>query len=97
MNWLMGSVIYKQRQNGLSWVGAMARFEFLKLSVTLMMIIALLLIGRKRKEFFLTQGELGTPIKPHGDNSVSIHFMGNSRAHPGIMHCTPQIVLLWFG
>ena len=63
MNWLMGTTAYLEWQNRVGWVAAMAGFQLLKLSVTFIMIIVLLLMGKRRKEFFLTRGELGTPVK----------------------------------
>jgi membrane protease YdiL (CAAX protease family) len=64
MNWLMGTAAYLQWQNQVGWVAAMTGFQFLKLSVAFIMVMVLLLMGRRRKEFFLTRGEPGAPIRP---------------------------------
>jgi membrane protease YdiL (CAAX protease family) len=64
MSWLMVTSAYKQWQDRVSWVAAMAGFQLLKLAVAFIMIAVLLLMGKKRKDFFLTRGQLDAPIRP---------------------------------
>ena len=98
MNWVMGSPGYNQWQNKAGWIAAMAGFQILKLAVTSVMILVLLLMGRRRKEFFLTTGELGAPIKPvkaeknPGKRSMSWGTLGLVL---GI--CIAPLTLLFFG
>jgi membrane protease YdiL (CAAX protease family) len=63
MSWLMASNAYQEWQEGASWVAAMTGFQLLKMAITFLMIAVLLLMGKKRKDFFLTRGELGAPIR----------------------------------
>jgi membrane protease YdiL (CAAX protease family) len=63
MNWVLGTPAYNQWQNQAGWVVAMAGFQLLKLMVAFIMIAVLLLMGRRRKEFFFTRGELAAPIR----------------------------------
>ena len=62
-NWLMGTSAYIHWQRQVGWVVAMAGFQLLKLVVAFIMIAVLLLMGKLRKDFFLTRGQLDAPIK----------------------------------
>ncbi|OGN88735.1 MAG: hypothetical protein A2Y88_13175 [Chloroflexi bacterium RBG_13_48_10] len=98
MSWLMGTAAYLQWQNQVGWVAAMAGFQLLKLAVAFIMIMVLLLMGRRRKEFFLTRGELGAPIKP----SKAEAKPGNRPISWGILglilgFCIMPLTLLFFG
>jgi len=64
MSWLMLTNTYEQWQDGAGWLAAMAGFQLLKLAVAFIMIAVLLLMGKKRRDFFLTRGQLGAPIRP---------------------------------
>jgi len=64
MSWLMATNAYKQWQGRVSWVAAMSGFQLLKLAVAFIMIVVLLLMGKKRRSFFLTRGQLDAPIRP---------------------------------
>jgi membrane protease YdiL (CAAX protease family) len=64
MSWLMATNAYKQWQDRVSWFAAMAGFQLLKLAVAFIMISVLLLMGKKRWDFFLTRGQLNAPIRP---------------------------------
>lgn len=98
MNWVMGSEAYNQWQKQAGWLAAMAGFQLLKLAVTSVMIIFLLLMGRRWKEFFLTTGDLGAQIKPvkaeknSGKRSMSWGTLGLIL---GI--CIAPLTLLFFG
>lgn len=98
MNRVMGTNAYNQWQSGVGWVAAMAGFQLLKMAVTITLIIVLLLKGRRRKEFFLTRGELGAPIrsistgeKP-GKRSISWGSLGLI-----LGLCIAPLTLLFFG
>lgn len=98
MNRLMGVAAYLQWQNQVGWIIAIAGFQFLKLAVAFIMIMVLLLMGRRRKEFFLTRGELGTLIKDSKAEAKPVK-------HPiswGILglilgFCILPLTLLFFG
>ena len=64
MSWLMATNTYEQWQDRAGWFAAMAGFQLLKLAVAFIMIAVLLLMGKKRRDFFLTRGQLGAPIRP---------------------------------
>lgn len=64
MDWLRASITYRQWELQVGWVWAMAAFQLLKLVIVLIMIVALLLLGRRWKDFFLTRGQLDSPVKP---------------------------------
>lgn len=64
LSWLRGTAAYKQWEQQVSWVIAMAGFQLMKLAIALAMIFALSLMGRKRTDFFLTSGQLRANIKP---------------------------------
>lgn len=82
MNWLMGTSAYNQWEKRMGWSVAMAGFQLLKLAVAFIMIIVLLLMGKRREEFFLTRGQLNAPIKPMkpeenpGKRSISWGILG---------------------
>jgi membrane protease YdiL (CAAX protease family) len=63
MNRLRGTEFYIQWEGRVHWVIAMAGFQLLKLAVAFIMIMVLLLMGRQKKDFFLTRGQLEVPIK----------------------------------
>jgi membrane protease YdiL (CAAX protease family) len=98
MNWVMGTNAYNQWQKQAGWLAAMAGFQLLKLVVTSVMIIVLLLMGRQRKEFFLTTGELSAPIKSvkaeknPGKPSMSWKTLGLI-----LGFCIAPLTLLFFG
>ncbi|HEX9092275.1 MAG TPA: CPBP family intramembrane glutamic endopeptidase, partial [Anaerolineales bacterium] len=47
----------------IGWVWGMVAFQALKLAVAFIMITAVLLMGRRPKEFFLTPGQLNAPVR----------------------------------
>jgi membrane protease YdiL (CAAX protease family) len=63
MSWLMGTPGYLAWEGHVDWVLAMAAYQFLKLVVVAIMILTLLLLGKKRQDFFLTKGQLAQPIQ----------------------------------
>ena len=63
MNWLMGTSGYRAWEQHANWVLAMAVYQGLKLLVVAIMVVVLLLMGKKRNEFYLTTGQLNTPIR----------------------------------
>ncbi len=62
MDWLRGTDLYTQWENRVNWVVAMAGFQLLKLLVVLIMVVVLLVMGRKWKDFFLVRGQINAPI-----------------------------------
>lgn len=82
MNWLHGTASYAQWEHGVGWLIGMAGYQLLKLAVVLIMVIVLLLLGRRWKDFFLTPGQLGASIKPpngkenSGKRSLSWGILG---------------------
>ncbi len=63
MGWVMGTSAYRQWEEQAGWMAAMAGFQALKLAVSAIMILALLLIGRRWKDFFYAVGRIGEPVK----------------------------------
>ncbi len=63
MNWLRSSPAYLQWESGASWAVGMAGYQGLKLVVVAIMVIELLLLGKKPKEFFLTLGQWKAPVR----------------------------------
>jgi membrane protease YdiL (CAAX protease family) len=98
MNWVMVTPAYSQWQNQVSWVVAMAGFQLLKLMVTFIMVAVLILMGRRRNEFFFTRGELDAPIrtqKPReqsGKHSISWGILGLI-----LGLCIAPLTMLFFG
>jgi membrane protease YdiL (CAAX protease family) len=64
MNWLRGMAAYIQWEKQIGWVWAMTAYQLQKLVIAFIMIAVLLLIGKRWKDFFLTRGQLNTPIRP---------------------------------
>jgi len=63
MNLLRSSAPYLQWEQQIGWVWGMVAFQALKLAVAFIMIAALLLMGRRPKDFFLTPGQLNIPVR----------------------------------
>ncbi len=63
MNWLRGTAAYLRWESSVSWVVAMGGYQALKLAVVLIMLIGLLLLGKKRADFFFKWGQLNRPVK----------------------------------
>ena len=61
MNLLRSSTPYLQWERQIGWAWGMVVYQALKLVVAFIMIAALLLMGRRPKEFFLTPGQLNAP------------------------------------
>jgi len=98
MNWVMGTEAYNQWQNQAGWLVAMTGFQLLKLAVTSVMIIVLLLIGRRRKEFFLTKGKLGEPVKlVKAEKNTGKHAMSWGTLGLILGICIAPLTLLFFG
>ncbi len=100
MNWLMGTAAYDQWQQQIGWFWAMSAFQLLKLAVAFIMILVLLRMGKQRKEFFLTPGQLDAPIRSMtggenpGKRSISWRRLG---LYPGNLYRSPHAALLWAG
>ena len=98
MNWLMGTTVYDQWEKRAGWVAAMIGFQGLKLAVALIMMAVLLFMGRQRKDFFLTRGQLEGPIKSvngekkPGKRPVSWGILGLI-----LGLCIAPLTLLFFG
>ena len=98
MNWLMGTAAYDQWQQQIGWVWAMSAFQLLKLAVAFIMILVLLRMGKQRKEFFLTPGQLDAPIRStKGEENPSKRSI--SWGHLGLILgiCIAPLTLLFFG
>jgi CAAX protease family protein len=63
MNLLRSSAAYLQWERQIGWAWGMVVYQALKLVVAFIMIAALLLIGRRPKDFFLTPGQINVPIR----------------------------------
>lgn len=63
MSWVRANPVYHQWEQHRGWLFGMVVFQALKLGVALVMISVLLLIGKRRKDFFLTPGQLGAPVR----------------------------------
>jgi membrane protease YdiL (CAAX protease family) len=95
---LMGTASYNEWQNQAGWIAAMAGFQGLKMAVTAVMVAVLLLMGRHRKDFFFSLGELGIPVS-------AVNNKGLPRQHPiawgqlGLILgvCIAPLTLLFFG
>jgi membrane protease YdiL (CAAX protease family) len=98
MNWFRGTTVYSQWENRVDWVVAMAGFQLLKLVVVFIMIVVLLVIRRRWKDFFLSRGELDAPIKSinnekkTGKRSISWGLLGLI-----LGLCIAPLTLLFFG
>jgi membrane protease YdiL (CAAX protease family) len=98
MSWLMATSAYKHWQDQVSWVAAMAGFQLLKLAVAFIMIAVLLLMGKKRRDFFLTRGQLDAPIRPRKPEEQATKrsiSWGNLGMILGL--CIAPLTLLFFG
>ncbi len=71
MNLLRTSAPYLQWERQIGWVWGMVVYQALKLAVAFIMIAALLLMGRRPKEFFLTPGQLNAPVRSANTDGVS--------------------------
>ncbi|NJD59366.1 MAG: hypothetical protein C3F13_02435 [Anaerolineales bacterium] len=63
MGWVMGTATYKQWAEQVGWLAAMVGFQALKLAVTAIMVVTLLLIGKRWKDFFFSFGHIAAPVK----------------------------------
>lgn len=63
MNGLRSTPAYHQWEQRIGWAWGMVVLQALKLTVAFIMILVLLLMGRPRKAFFFTPGELNAPIR----------------------------------
>ncbi len=63
MNWLRGTAAYLRWERSVSWVVAMGGYQALKLAVVLILLAGLLLLGKKRGDFFFTWGRIKLPVK----------------------------------
>lgn len=98
MNWLRGTSGYKDWERSVNWVIAMAGFQLLKLVVAVLMIVVLLLIGRRWKDFFFTRGGLTAPIRSTNSKGAT----GKRSISWGILGlilglCIAPLTLLFFG
>lgn len=62
MAWLRGTASYLAWEQRASWVLGMAIYQLLKLVVVAIMVGLLMLLGKKRKDFYLTTGQLDQPV-----------------------------------
>ncbi len=68
MTWVLNRAAYLQWQQRVNWVIAMAGFQLIKLAIALIMVGVLLVMKRKRRDFYLVSGKLKAPIKPSPDS-----------------------------
>ncbi len=64
MNRLMATPEYIQWQKGAGWVLAMVGFQAQKLGVTAVVVAVVLLLGRRRPDFYLAKGNLQAEVEP---------------------------------
>lgn len=98
MNWLRTTSAYLQWESQSNWVVAMAVYQFLKLAVAFIMIGVLLLMRRRWKDFFLTRGELASPVqagKPGATPGKRSITWGRLGLILGL--CIVPLTLLFFG
>lgn len=98
MSRFMETPAYQQWQNQIGWVGAMAGFQFLKLAVSGIMVSVLLLMGKQRKDFFLTRGQLSAPIREK-INTFTLKQHPLNWGYLGLIlgMCIAPLTLLFFG
>jgi len=64
MNRLMATPEYMRWQKDAGWALAMVGFQALKVGVTAVMVAALLVLGKRRQDFFLAKGDLKAEVEP---------------------------------
>lgn len=98
MNWLRGTEGYLAWEQQANWVLAMAVYQLLKLCVVAIMVIVLLMLRKKRNDFYLTAGQLNQPLRISKDveqptrRSISWGMLGLIL---GV--CIAPLTLLFFG
>jgi membrane protease YdiL (CAAX protease family) len=98
MDWLRSTDLYGLWENRVNWVVAMAGFQLLKLAVVFIMIIVLLLIGRRWKDFFLTRGQLDAPVKTiKGEKNTGKRPISWGLLALILGICIAPLTLLFFG
>lgn len=98
MNLLRGTADYIQWEKQIGWVWAMTAYQLQKLVIAFIMIIVLLLMGRRRKDFFLTRGQLGAPIKPvQPEKNPGKRSFSWGRLGLILGLCIAPLTLLFFG
>ncbi len=97
MSWLRSTPAYLQWDHRAGFLWGMVAFQLLKLVVSGIMILALLLMGRHRQEFFLTPGQLAAPVRatPPGANARRSITWGRLGLILGL--CLLPLTLLFFG
>ncbi len=98
MNWVRGSAGYLRWESSVNWVVAMAGFQGIKLMVAALLIGVLLLLGKRRRDFFLDWGQLKAPIltRPRPGNATHRSLSwGGMGLILGI--CIAPLTLLFFG
>jgi membrane protease YdiL (CAAX protease family) len=98
MNWLRGTEVYKTWEQHTNWVIAMAVYQLFKLGVVAILVVVLFALGKKPKDFFLTIGQISTPIRASKDGERSTRrsvSWGTLGLILGI--CIAPLTLLFFG
>jgi len=98
MNGLMGTTAYNQWEKRVGWVVAMAGFQLLKLAVSAIMILVLLAMGRRWKDFFLSRGQLDAPIKSmNNEKNSDKRYISWGLLGLILGLCIAPLTLLFFG
>ena len=98
MNLLRGTAAYIQWEQRIGWVLAMAAYQLEKLAVAFVMIAVLLVIGRRRQDFYLTRGQLDAPVKPFiGKGNSAGRSISWGRLGLILGLCLVPLTLLFFG
>ncbi len=98
MNLLRGTAAYIQWEQRIGWVLAMAAYQLEKLAVAFVMIAVLLVIGRRRQDFYLTRGQLDAPVKAFiGKGNSAGRSISWGRLGLILGLCLVPLTLLFFG
>ena len=97
MSWFRSTPTYLQWEHGAGWLWGMVAYQALKLLVSGIMIVALLLMGRRRQEFFLTTGQLAAPVRSARPGATAKRSVTWGRLGLILGLCILPLTLLFFG
>ncbi len=97
MNFFRQTEAYLQWEKQTGWVMAMVAFQSLKMAVTIIMIATLLLLGKRRKDFFFAPGQLDAPVRPAGERTTGRRSLSWRALGLILGLCIAPLTLLFFG